>query len=757
MRLVAQLQRQIDDPALTLIERVRLRCRLTKELEDAGDYEAARHALGDLWHHIGERPRLDNLNRHTAAEVLLRAGALSGWIGSARQIDGAQEIAKDLISESIALFEELHEVEKACEAQTDLAICYWREGAFDEARVMLNNVLKRLAGKGSIQESRALLNLAIVERAANRENDSLRILMDASPLFEASDSHALKGRFHNQLGTVLKNLGQAEGRRDYIDRALVEYAAASFHFGEAGNLRFRAAVENNLGFLFLMNGSYQKAHEHLDRAQRLFAGLKDAGAIAQLNDTRARAFLAQGRDARAEKVARAAVRTLEQGDNASLLAEALTTHGVALARVSLHEEARATLKHAVEVAERAGDNDSAGLALITLVEELGERLSLEEMQALYQRADALLVNSQNAETLSRLRAFARRVMVAGNLCPQEFSAPSFIYADERTGELLRAAHLVASTEGAVLISGETGTGKEVLARLIHEWSGRTGQFVVINCASLNETLLESQLFGHLKGSFAEALREQAGAVREATCGTLFLDNIAELSLGNQGKLLRLIERGEIHPIGASVPERVDVRVVASANVDLKERLARKELREDLFYRLSTFHLILPPLRERPADIPALAAHFIDELVELHQKQVTFMPEAIEAMRHLPLKGNARELRALIERTVLAARDETVVTRSAVETVAARLTSNLSLSDPWAGCSLREEVLRFESNIVRRALETSGGSVTHAARLLGITHQRLCAMLQSRHKSLLLAKKATLPRKRRIITRLRDEP
>jgi two-component system, response regulator FlrC len=401
------------------------------------------------------------------------------------------------------------------------------------------------------------------------------------------------------------------------------------------------------------------------------------------------------------------------------------------------------------LAERAGDSESAGLAALTIMEELGELQPVAEMQALYERADELLSNSQNAETLGRLRACARRVLADGTTRIKEFSAPSFIYADERTGQLLRQARLVAGTDEPVLITGETGTGKEVLARLIHEWSGRAGQFVSINCAALTEVLIESHLFGHRLGSFEGACSEQAGAVREAAGGTLLLDNIAELSRNNQGKLLRLLEHGEIHAIGAGLPERVDVRVLATASGDLREHVRRGLIREDLFYRLNTFHLSLRPLRERPEDIPALAAHFIKELSGRTGKHVTFEADAVEAMRSLALKGNARELRSLIERAVLEAVEGTVITKSAVETAAIRRSGASSLINPWQGCSLREEVLSFEGSMVRRALETAGGSVTHASRLLGITHQRLCAMLQSRHKNLLLAKKATRPRKRTV--------
>jgi len=239
-------------------------------------------------------------------------------------------------------------------------------------------------------------------------------------------------------------------------------------------------------------------------------------------------------------------------------------------------------------------------------------------------------------------------------------------------------------------------------------------------------------------------------VHQAAGGTLFLDEIAELNLANQGKLLRLIENGEAQAIGSAGPEHVDVRIIASSNRNLKEMAARREFRDDLLYRLNTFHLEIPPLRKRPEDISALAAHFAKEIAEQHNRRVRFTPEAIEAMRRLPLRGNTRELRSLIERTVLTATDGTQINREAVEVLAARQTSNAALDDAWAGCSFEEEVLRYEASLVKLALDNSKGSVTRAARLLGVTHQRLCSMLQGRHKDLLPAKKPTQKRKRSII-------
>jgi DNA-binding NtrC family response regulator len=756
MTLASSLFQQLANPGLSHDERVHIRCELAREMEEAGNYEAARSVLESLWQRIGERPNLGGLNKLTAAEVLLRVGSLSGRIGSTRQIEGSQEIAKDLISESLSLFEELNELEKTCEAQTNLAVCYWREGAFDEARIILNSVLNRLAGKGSIQENRALLALTIVEQTTNRYNNALRILIDASHLFESSTSHALKGIFHNQLGTVLKSLGAAENRSDYIDRALVEYAAASFHFGEAGNLGYRARVENNLGFLFLTNGKFVEAHEHLDSARRLFVSLKDKGSMAQVDETRARAFLAERKNAEAERVARGAVRALEEGGEQALLAEALTTWGAALARLERHEEARATLERAIEVASQAGDNEGAGVAALTLLEELSEQIEREEKLGIYTRTDELLSQSQHPGILARLRVAARKALAPQANQRQQAGKrqlPNFVYASDEVAGILKRAHRIAATTHPLLITGETGTGKELLARLVHEWSGRVGQLVIVNCAALVEGLVESELFGHRKGSFTAAVADHTGFVRQAAGGTLLLDEVAELSPGVQSKLLRVIEQGEIQTIGEPVPDYVDVRIIAATNHDLKQRVAKGSFREDLFYRLQPFQVELPPLRERPDDIEALAKHFINEALKQVPKRVTFTPEAIYAMRSLPLKGNARQLRALIERTLLTADDGAFITAEAVETAGLRRTQRASFANPWEGFSLKEEVRRFESRFIELALKEAKGRVSQAARLLGFKHhESLTSLLSNRHKELLESRIPPTPRRRSIIRR-----
>jgi transcriptional regulator with PAS, ATPase and Fis domain len=751
MNSVAYLLRRIDDPTLGSIERARLRCQAARELEEEGDYEAARNTMGDLWQRIGERPKTDGLDQETAAEVLLRAGTLSGWIGSMRQMSGAQEIAKDLISESITIFEMLQDVRKVAEARIDLALCYSREGAFDEARVTLRDALSRLDDERDRDlKAVALQRSAVIEASAGQHNESLRLFTKAAPLFEASRNHILQGEFHLSFARALRAIGTQERRDDYLGRALVEYASASFHLEKAGRTRYWALVENNLGQLCFTLGRFAEAHEHLDRARHLMARLKDGLQVAEVDEQRARVLLAQGRNTEAEKIVRAAICVLEKGDQQHPLTVALVTHGVALARLGFHEQARRTLQRAVEESSQAGDTQDTARAELAIIEELGGYLRTDEMRALYEHADQLLTGAQDAETLARLRACARQVLAAERAGYEERTAPNFVYASEQTAALLREAHRVAVTNHPVLVSGETGTGKEALAHMIHEWSGRAGEFVMVDCAALSETLIDSQLFGHRRGSFSSAAEDRPGAVQQTAGGTLFLDRINELSLNIQVKLLRLIEHGEIHIIGASTPQRIDVRIIAATNRKLKDEVEKKRFREDLFYRLQTFRIEIPPLRERPEDIPPIAEHFIKEASAQYGNRVTFMPEALDVMRRLPLKGNARELRSLIERLVVAADESAVITAETVEALTLSRAPVGGKAARWEGCSLEEEVVRYEGELIKRALEAEKGSVTRAARLLGVTHQGLAFILQGRQKHLLHARNPIKRRRRSIL-------
>ena len=414
MNFTQGLLHKIIDPSLSLDERARLRCELAKQYEESGNYEAARDAMGEFWQKIGEPPNVAGLDQRTAGRVWLRIGVITGWLSATNQIKGSQEIAKNYITQSIAIFESEGDLKGVAEAQTEIAVCYGREGALNDARLLLSQALSLLDDHDGDLKGLTLLRSATVETLAHRLSDALNLLTRAAPLFEASNNHTLIGYFYYDLATVLKNLGAVENRADYIDRALIEFAAASYHFEQAGHDRYQACVENNLAMLFFKASRFTEAHEHLDRAQALFTTLRDIVHLAQVAETRARVLLAEGDLVHAERFARTAEELLENRDERSFLAEALITHGTVLARLHREDQAQVALERAIQVAEQAGDFESAGLAALTLVEELPERLSDEELHSRLQYADTLLAHTQNADLLRRekncFRSFVPRIL-----------------------------------------------------------------------------------------------------------------------------------------------------------------------------------------------------------------------------------------------------------------------------------------------------------------------------------------------------------
>jgi CheY-like chemotaxis protein len=441
MTLGETLLKQLAGHALGRDERAQLLCQIAADFEHRGEYESGRDALAELWQGVGNRPILDGLSELTAAEVLLRAGSLSGYLGSLRQIEGAQDAAKDLISESITRFQAIGELTKVAAAQSELGFCYRRAGAYDDARVVYQEALRELAD-GSEKELRAqiLLRLAIVESLSGRYNDSLRILTDETRFFQASTNDFLKGKFHNDLALVLMFLGKVEHRPDYTDRAIIEFTAASFHFEQAGHTSYKARAESNLGYLLYTTGHYEKAFEHLNRARSLFVSLADRGTVAQIDEARARVLLAEGNPRAAASAIREAVRVLSTGGEQGLLAEALTTQGCVLSRLGNFVESADTLRRAADLAEQAGAVEDAGRALLCLIEEHADRLDERELLETYERAHHLLRETQDAETISRLRACALCIVSArrASLSPRRVRYPENFWANFNLGERVHA-------------------------------------------------------------------------------------------------------------------------------------------------------------------------------------------------------------------------------------------------------------------------------------------------------------------------------
>jgi len=314
-----------------------------------GQHEAAREALGELWSGIGQTPDVKKLPRAVAAEVLLQCGVLTGWLGRIRSVEGAQEKAQDLITTASREFQVQGRREKVSEAQYELGVCYWRGGAYSEARVMLREALKPLTDADVELKAKIHIRRTLVEISENRYHDALSILKEAEPVFESAND-ALKGKWHGQRAIILLKLATTEGRADYADRAIIEFTAAIYHYEQAGHERYCGINLNNLAFLLYKLGRYRDAHEHLDRAQLIFTKLKDPGILAQVDETRARVLVAEKKYRDAERIIADVIKTLEKGGQSALLADALTVQGVVWARVGGFESSINILKHAMRVA-----------------------------------------------------------------------------------------------------------------------------------------------------------------------------------------------------------------------------------------------------------------------------------------------------------------------------------------------------------------------------------------------------------------------
>ncbi|WP_347490685.1 sigma-54-dependent transcriptional regulator [Desulfoscipio sp. XC116] len=289
-------------------------------------------------------------------------------------------------------------------------------------------------------------------------------------------------------------------------------------------------------------------------------------------------------------------------------------------------------------------------------------------------------------------------------------------------EIIALIEKVAHSNASVLITGESGTGKEVAAVAIHNNSKRhNAPFVTVNCAALPEQLLESELFGHERGAFTGAISRKLGRFELADKGTIFLDEIAEMSLNMQAKLLRVLQEKTFERVGGTETLSVDVRVIAATNRQLNEAITKGEFREDLFYRLNVIHIHLPPLRERKEDIPLLAKHFLNKFGPAYQVE-NISVEAMELLCSYNWPGNIRELQNVIERAAIICHSTTINTEHLPRELYAspKPSSGLVLEFPEQGISLEE----VEKELILKALQKSGGNQTKAAQLLGITRSAL---------------------------------
>jgi len=312
--------------------------------------------------------------------------------------------------------------------------------------------------------------------------------------------------------------------------------------------------------------------------------------------------------------------------------------------------------------------------------------------------------------------------------PRELVLPPPGSTGDRMSEVMNLVEKVAPTRSTVLISGESGTGKEVIARLLHEQSGRSGEFVAVHCAALTETLLESELFGHEKGAFTGALERRIGRFEAADGGTVFLDEIGEIDAATQVKLLRVLESHSFERVGGTETIHVDVRIISATNRDLRKMVTAGKFREDLFYRLSVVNILLPPLRERRTEIPQLVARFAAEFARENNRPVTgISPDTLRALLNYSWPGNIRELRNCIESMVVLSRGPLLEFGDLPDNVRNPKSGPEIPAESDSDAISREKPLKLDENeriLIEEALRKCNGNRTAAAKLLGISRRTL---------------------------------
>ncbi len=337
------------------------------------------------------------------------------------------------------------------------------------------------------------------------------------------------------------------------------------------------------------------------------------------------------------------------------------------------------------------------------------------------KADEILLTLKKVEERERLKAENRRLQDRIRRLEETYAFGDIVTGSEAMARVLDLVRTVADHKTTVLLTGESGTGKEVVARAIHSWGSRAAfPMVSINCGGIPDTLLESELFGYRKGAFTDAVRDKAGLFKEADRGTVFLDEIGELPLSLQVKLLRVLQEEEITPLGATVPVKIDVRVIAATARDLRREVEEGRFREDLYYRVHVMSIHLPPLRERRGDVPLLADHFIERFnrkLGKHMEGVS--SEAMAALSRHDWPGNVRELENVMERAVLLARGSRIVPEDLPSALTA--TDEDRTGAPAEDClSIKRASRRLERGLIEKALEVTRGNRSQASRLLEIS-------------------------------------
>ena len=346
------------------------------------------------------------------------------------------------------------------------------------------------------------------------------------------------------------------------------------------------------------------------------------------------------------------------------------------------------------------------------------------------KKDEVLLTMRKAEERERLKKENLTLKARMSEIEQKYSFGNIIARSEAMGLVFDLVRKVTDHKTTVLITGESGTGKELIAKAIHTNGARaSGPLVTINCGGIPENLLESELFGYKRGAFTDAIKDKIGRFEEADGGTIFLDEIGELSLSLQVKLLRVLQEEEISPLGSVGSKQIDVRVISATSKNLAEEVGEGRFREDLFYRINVMTVHLPPLRERKGDVPLLVGYFIDLFNEKLDKHIEGLSsEAMHTLMEYSWPGNVRELENTIERATLLAAGRWITPAELPPNIIHRQ-GHSPLLDPADTLSIKKASKQLQRNLIEKALRRTGGNRTQAARLLEISRPMLLSKIK----------------------------
>lgn len=407
-RMREVLPPHIPSLELTSSEQLQVYCAIVREQIDVGNYDAGCKILRPWWS-FGNWPKFDGLNQQSCADLLFTSGELAGFVASSTQLQRGQKHGEELLHGSVALFEQLGVKSRAAEARIELALCYHRQGLFDIARSTLIKVLADLAEDIWELRSLALMRLGSLERHAGRLKDALARLIEATYIAELSGPW-ITARCHLELASIYKDLAVAENVGLHFDQATHFYSKALYEFEAIGHHRYVAIVENNMGLLSLSLGDYQESEEHLLRSRKLLDGFSDSLRGAQVNETLARLYVQTKQYTRAQSMIEQAVKTFEMADNEALLAEALTTSGVIAGKLGQYNDAKRSFEAACKISERCSDKEGAGVALLIMFEEMGDRLEQLERIQLLEKLKGLLATTQQTALQTRVERVLAQII-----------------------------------------------------------------------------------------------------------------------------------------------------------------------------------------------------------------------------------------------------------------------------------------------------------------------------------------------------------